>query len=219
MSYRRCSYCGLSGHNRRSCSSRPDASKERDAQYYRSSIYGRAKPSCSYCGDTQHRRPKCAKLPVDRENWYRSEESVRRAFRNKMIELGACKGVLIRQTYRGSWSIETETFKEEDWNYLLIDSINLYDVSFKGIKWVFHCKRANNLQEIDWALMPDCTLDVLDKSGQPHQMVVQPYKKVEILGAADPSIVETEIPLTWVTDRASMRLPERMEDRSKKKDW
>jgi hypothetical protein len=136
-----------------------------------------------------------------------------------MIELGACKGVLIRQTYRGSWSIETETFKEEDWNYLLIDSINLYDVSFKGIKWVFHCKRANNLQEIDWALMPDCTLDVLDKSGQPHQMVVQPYKKVEILGAADPSIVETEIPLTWVTDRASMRLPERMEDRSKKKDW
>lgn len=215
--YRRCSWCGGSGHNRRGCPTRPPESKERDQKYYKSSIYGRAKSSCSYCGDTEHRRPKCAKLPVDRENWYRAEESVRRAFRNKIIEMRVCKGVLIRQAYR-PWNAPDSMIQEQDWSYLLVDSFDLHEVKQKGIGFVFRCKPINNLNERDWAVMPDCVLDCLDKSGQPLQMVVEPYKKVEVIGMADASIVESEIPLTWVTDRASMRVPERMEDRSKKKD-
>lgn len=214
--YRRCSFCGGSGHNRRGCPTRPPESKERDQKYYQSSIYGRAKASCSYCGDTEHRRPKCSKLPLDRENWYKAEESVRRAFRNKMIELGICKGVLIRQVYR-PWNGPDTMIKEEDWTYLLVDSFDLNEVKQKGIGFVFRCKRADDLKQTDWAMMPDCVLDCLDNSGQPLKIDVEPYKKVEVIGAADPSIVEQEIPLTWVTERESMRVPERMEDRSKKK--
>ncbi len=212
--YRRCSWCGGSGHNRRGCPTRPPESKERDQKYYQNSIYGRAKASCSYCGDTEHRRPKCAKLPLDRENWYKAEESLRRAFRNKLVELGVCKGVLIRQAYR-PW--DNETVDESSWNYLLIDSIDLYEISQRGINWVFRCKNAKDLSLREHAMSPDCVLEYVDKTGQNAHYDVKPYRMVEVLGAADPSIVESEIPLTWVTDRASMRLPEEMEDRSKKK--
>jgi hypothetical protein len=131
-----------------------------------------------------------------------------------LVELGVCKGVLIRQAYR-PW--DNETVDESSWNYLLIDSIDLYEISQRGINWVFRCKNAKDLSLREHAMSPDCVLEYVDKTGQNAHYDVKPYRMVEVLGAADPSIVESEIPLTWVTDRASMRLPEEMEDRSKKK--
>jgi hypothetical protein len=132
-----------------------------------------------------------------------------------MIELGVCKGVLIRQAYR-PW--DNSPIKESDWNYLLIDSLDLYEVGQRGINWVLRCKNAKDLSLSEYAMSPDCVLEYIDKTGQNSLIDVKPYRMVEVLGAADPSIVESEIPLTWVTDRESMRLPDEMEDRSKKKD-
>lgn len=213
--YRRCSWCNVSGHNRRTCPARPAESKEKDQKSYQGSIYGRAKASCSYCGDTEHRRPKCVKLPLDRESWYRAEESLRRAFRNKMVELGVCKGVLIRQAYR---PCENDTIEESSWNYLLIDSFDLQEFNQGGIRSVLRCKNVEDLSLFEYAELPDCVLECIDKTGQNSRYDIRSYRMVEVLGAADPSIVEQEIPLTWVTARESMRLPELMEDRSKKKD-
>lgn len=84
---RACGWCGVSGHNRRSCPSRPEHYKNSDKTRYRAK-------TCSYCCQEDHTRPKCKKVDADREAWIAENAAYRKRFIEDMKAHGYGIGAL-----------------------------------------------------------------------------------------------------------------------------
>ena len=106
---RHCRYCGNSGHNRRTCPSRPAHVKESDNKYH--NMY-RRKRTCRYCRQTDHDKRKCGKLITDRNEWIVRNAEYRKRFLEEAKREGYGVGAIVK---RASWSNE---------NYCLVISIN-----------------------------------------------------------------------------------------------
>ncbi len=92
---RYCSYCGKSGHNRRTCPHRSDEAKEFDKKYMRKA--GRRKGSttqCSYCGGIGHNRRTCQLLKSDKAWVISQTEAVVRSTIENLSLVGCGVGFL-----------------------------------------------------------------------------------------------------------------------------
>jgi len=115
---RYCRYCGNTGHNRRTCPSRSQESKNSDKQYM--NRYRSKSRRCSFCYETGHDRRKCEKLVVERNEWINQNAIYRERFFEDMKRSGFGIGSLLRRN--DSWKSEYKHYyiiKNIDW-----DSIN-----------------------------------------------------------------------------------------------
>jgi len=105
----RCSYCGDYGHNRRTCSHRPQKSKDFDKQWMNKP--GRkagTQTQCSYCGLYGHNRRTCVHLKRRKAQALGSIEGCVRQALAAFQEYGLGVGALF--TEKSSWYNESATY-------------------------------------------------------------------------------------------------------------
>lgn len=99
MAQRRCSYCGNTGHNRRTCPQRKQYIAD-NPDSYTALLENQRKANhsdrkCSYCGDTGHNRRTCPTLEKHKRNAVRRNREFRATLLESMREHGFGEGALI----------------------------------------------------------------------------------------------------------------------------
>lgn len=114
---RHCRFCGHTGHNIRTCPSRPSASKDADKQWFKKRR--KSTRRCSFCFETGHDRRKCVKLHEEREAWVSNNAQFRARFLADMKKNGYGIGAVIRRkSYDGN-------------DYAFVKAINWEDINFE----------------------------------------------------------------------------------------
>jgi hypothetical protein len=110
----KCSFCGIAGHNIRSCTAIPIAAESTTMSNYvvnqakeemakRQEIAKRrskkrAKPKCGFCRDSKHNRVNCTKMKEMEALLYKANANWRRFFLDRVNALGVAPGALV-ETY------------------------------------------------------------------------------------------------------------------------
>ena len=110
----RCSFCGLKGHNIRSCKEVSIAASDEDNVSYDAQqvqiakqelakrqqrnakqTNQRGKPRCGFCRSTNHNRKNCRRMKKFKNKLYKANSNWRRHFINRVNILGVGQGALI----------------------------------------------------------------------------------------------------------------------------
>jgi len=110
----RCSFCGVRGHNIRSCKDVVIAATDEDnisydaQQVYKAKselakrtapkskqVNQRGKPRCGFCRSTKHNRKNCRRMKKFRNKLYKANTNWRKHFANRANILGVGQGALI----------------------------------------------------------------------------------------------------------------------------
>ena len=113
----RCSFCGMQGHNVRSCSEVISAANDDDNLNYdayhvmkakeemrkrktraKKHPKERKKPQCGFCRSSNHNRKNCKRMRKFRNKLYRANANWRRWFKKRVDILGVGQGALIEAT-------------------------------------------------------------------------------------------------------------------------
>ena len=99
---RRCSHCGLAGHNVRTCPNRSSAEKQieknilREERKFRESLFGKPKRACSHCGEPGHTIRTCEKKKEDILKISDNLFNVRSSFLKRCETFGFDVGCIIK---------------------------------------------------------------------------------------------------------------------------
>lgn len=99
---RRCSHCGLAGHNVRTCPSRSSAEKQiqknilLEERKFRENIFGKPKRACSHCGEPGHTIRTCEKKKEDILKISDNLFNVRSSFLRRCEAVGFDVGCIIK---------------------------------------------------------------------------------------------------------------------------
>jgi len=123
---RSCGFCGDSGHNRRTCNQRSDASKKVDNTYYR-------KKSCGYCGNPGHTRPTCSQMDIDRDKWVSENAAYRKLvledIKNNGFGVGAVFGEM-----QGDKKTSAKMVRAIKWDAITHTELWSYSVQFVDMR-------------------------------------------------------------------------------------
>ena len=98
---RRCGYCGMGGHNRRTCNAMSPELKERYQKVSSSKSI-----TCGYCGIGGHNRTTCNKAVDDYFLKIQSTKQYRKDFIEDMNSIGLGVGSLVKSNYEALYFVQ-----------------------------------------------------------------------------------------------------------------